>query len=145
MDSSKRIIHADAKIVGRDKAVGEKRVFVGYKEIDGDVSLVKEVEGAELDQTYGAELYAVNLAVEFALKEIGKDAGLQFLILCDHESVVDLIRRPVLKPRFRTRPVLMQIRQRLEENHSITVDHFPLNQADRLLDLHWNRLKNGST
>ena len=58
-----KIVHVDAKIIGRDKPENKKRIFIAYKIEGEDEQRIEEINGKDAEQTDGAELYAIRLAM----------------------------------------------------------------------------------
>ena len=130
------VIHVDAKIINRDKERGH-RTFVAYCSEDGTGFGFDEVKKDDANQTDAAELYAIDFAVG-SLRESKK----RYVLLCDNESVVLMLRKGDPKFTVRTRPIMRKVWQELHKNSDFEIRNFPINQADKLLNQKWRELKN---
>ena len=121
-------VYVDAKIVGRHELGLPKKTYVGYVVENNDD--LQGVTVVKADETDDAELHAI----AFAIRQL-KDRLDEFTVVCDHESVVSVIKRKDMSA-GRKRPILVEVLRQMESNPSVEVELLANNPAHRLLNKH---------
>ena len=127
-------VHVDAKIINRDSKEKDKRTLVAFV-VDGKEPEFEEIYEKDASETDAAELYAI----DFAMRRLGKTDG-KFRLLCDNESVVDVLLRPDPKFKSKTREITKKVWNLLHESDKFQIELF-LNKADKFLNVKWKEIK----
>ena len=137
MNANELVVHVDAKIINRHSKTEPKLTLVGYVTQDGEKEYDK-IDVEDAIQTDAAELYAIRFAIEKL-----KNRPEKIVLLCDHESVVSVLRKDIQNVKFRkkTRQIMRDVWNALQEYDHFEVRQFPLNQADKFLNEVWQKMK----
>jgi hypothetical protein len=122
-------VYVDAKILNMHDPTLKREAYVGYIVEGSGKRNVKRVDATESDD---AEVEAILFAVE----EL-KDTIRQFVVVCDHESVVSEAKRDSVKS---TSELMKKLREVLRANPSVKLEVLQANPAHGVVTEYVNRL-----
>jgi ribonuclease HI len=122
-------VYVDAKILNMHDPTLKREAYVGYIVEGSGKRNVKRVDATESDD---AEVEAILFAVE----EL-KGTIRQFVVVCDHESVVSEAKRDSVKS---TSELMKKLREVLRANPSVKLEVLQANPAHGVVTEYVNRL-----